>query len=137
MIDTVEAYRDADDYGDNRQGIEKCRQERSGETEGQRQQSFATNGQQQAGKDEQQQLFHKVDARHHKNQQQQDFQIGGDLVAHVFGGGHADKYGLDGQQPAGNQRVAFQRHGQREDKLHHQQPSGDKRIDQKDQRVDD
>ena len=45
-----------------------------------------------------------------------------------LGRGQAEDDRLNGQQPAGLQRVTLERHRQRKDKLEHQDPAGDERI---------
>ncbi len=75
MIDPVKAHGDADHHRHHGQGIKEGRQKGGGYAEGQRQHCLGGNTQQQAGKDKQQQLLHKVDPGHHKHQQQEHFQI--------------------------------------------------------------
>ncbi len=135
MVDTVKAHRHANHYSNDRQRVEKRGKKRRRKAECQREQGFGANAQQQAGENEQQQLLHKINARHHKNQQQHDGEVICHFFAHVFGAGHPDKQCLDGQQPAGQQRVALQRHRQREDKLNDQQPAGGEGAYPENQRI--
>ncbi|MNR24533.1 hypothetical protein D3C85_1416140 [compost metagenome] len=68
VIHRVEPHAGTDDHGGHRQRIEKGRQKRGQETEHQRQQGLGANPEQQARKQEQQQVFHEVDAGHHEHQ---------------------------------------------------------------------
>lgn len=86
---------------------------------------------QQLGKHIEQQLLHEIDAGHHEDQQQQYLDIGHQFMLDLLGRGHADQHGFDGQQAAGLQRIALERHGQREDELDDQQPAGDEGIEVK------
>ncbi|VEA74018.1 Uncharacterised protein [Serratia rubidaea] len=136
MVDRVKPAGDADHHGDDRQGVKKRREHRRRQTERQRQQHLGADIQQQLGKHEQQQLLHKVDAGHHKDQQQQHFEIIGDFFTDVRRAGHADGDRLQRQQAAGLQRVALKRHRQGEDKFRHQQPAGGEgAYQEKDQRI--
>ena len=83
------------------------------------------------GKYEQQQLFHKIDTRHHKHQQQQDFKICRHLSRDMFRAGHADEYRFDSQQTTGEQRVKYFRATARvKNKFRYQQPASDERADE-------
>jgi hypothetical protein len=76
------------------------------------------------------------DACHHKHQQKKHLKVCGKLLFYMIGSGHADRHCLKRQQPARQQRIAFQRHGQRKNELCHQQPAGGKRTHRKHDRVD-
>ena len=70
-----------------------------------------------------QELLDEVDTGHHEHQEENNLQIGFNLM--VDGGGirHPGEDRLDGQDASGNQRIALQRHGQCENKLAHQTPA--------------
>ena len=137
MINSVKPNRNADYHRDDRQRIQERRQEGGGEAKRQREEHFRRNAEQQAREDEQQQLFHKVDTRHHKDQQQKHFEIRRQLCFDMPGAGHTDDDGFKRQQSARQKGITFQRHGQGEDKLRHQQPAGDKGIHAKNDGIND
>ena len=137
VIDAVEANGDADHYRHNGQRIEEGGEEGRCETKRERQQHLTANPQQQAGKDKQQQLLHKIDPRHHEHQQQEHFQIAGNLFTDMFRAGHADHHRLNRQQASRQERITLECHGEGKDKFHHQHPAGNKRIEVKNQRVND
>ena len=137
MVNTVKADGDADHHRHNRQRIQEGREESRGEAKRQREQRFRRNAQQQTGEDKQQKLLHKVDPRHHEDQQQQDFKIRRYLVFNMLRAGHSNDHGFQRQQPAGQQRIALQRHRQGKDKLGDQHPPGNEGIQQKDNGIND
>ena len=69
VIHAVKADGHTDQNGGHRQRIKKGRQQGGGDTEQKRQQRFGANTKQNLGEGKQQQVFHKVDACHHKDQQ--------------------------------------------------------------------
>ncbi|MNX76637.1 hypothetical protein D3C86_1081500 [compost metagenome] len=136
VIDGVETGGDADDHGDHRQGVEEGGQEGRHQAEGEGEQGLGMDADQHLGEDVEQQLFHEIDAGHHEDQQQQHFDVGHQLMLDLVRRGHADEHGFDGQQAAGLQRVALERHGQGEDELDHQQPASQEGINVEDDRID-
>ena len=70
VINTVETHGDANHDRDNGQRVEKCGKKGGSDAKRQRQQHLAADAEQQTGEDEQQQLLHEIDPRHHKHQQQ-------------------------------------------------------------------
>ena len=124
-IDLVEADSDADDDGGDRERIEERGKERRDGAEHERQQNLVADVDQQLGEGEEQQILHEVDARHHEHQQQDHREVVLHLLEDVPGAGHADEQRFDGEQAPRLQRIAAQRHRQREDELQHQHPAGD------------
>ncbi|MNF70404.1 hypothetical protein D3C84_523130 [compost metagenome] len=124
VIHRVKPHGGTDDHGGHGQGIEKSREERRKKAEHQRQHGFGANAEQQARKQKQQQVFHEVDAGHHEHQQQNHREVVQQFVIQRLGRGHLQQQRFDQQQAARHQRIALERHGQGEDELQHQQPTG-------------
>ncbi len=141
MEHLVEAGAHRDQHRDDRERIEKGRERRRGQAEDQGQRESRADAEQDLREHEQQQLAQEVDARDHEHEQQDDRHGSQRFVVDRSRRRQSDQHALDRQQAAGLQRVAPQRHRQREDELEQQQPARDDRAvlaaEEHDQRIDD
>ena len=135
VVNAVETNGHRDDHGCDGQRIQKRGQERRREREHQRQNNLRTHAQQDLGEDVQQHFPQEIDARHHEHQQHDDFKILFGFVNDAFRRRQPQQNCLDSQKTARLQRVAFQRHGQRENELRHQGPASHMWIDNHNERV--
>ncbi|MNE26204.1 hypothetical protein D3C80_1195600 [compost metagenome] len=124
VVHGVEADRSADDHRRHGQRIEKRRQKRRQHAEQQRQNCLRAHPEQNARKQEQQQLLHEMDAGDHEHQQQDHREVVLQFLVQRLWRGHLQQQGFDQQQAARHQRVALQRHAQGEDEFEHQRPAG-------------
>ena len=133
VVHAVEIDCHADDDGGYRQRIEKGGEHRGDQAEQERDNGLRADAQNDLGEGEQQQLFHEVDAGNHEDQQQDHREGGEDFVGDRVRRRHADEHSFQGDQPAGLQRIAAQRHGQRENELENDDPAGGERADRQHQ----
>ena len=137
VIDTIEADGDGNYDGRDRQRIEERRQEGGRERKHQRQQDLGTHAQQDLGEREEQHLAQEINACHHEHEQHDDREVDLGLVEHHLGRCEAQDDRLDGEQPAGLQRIALERHGQCEYEFEDEHPARDERIVDDNNRVKD
>ena len=128
---SVEAHGDADHHRHDRQRIQEGREEGCGEAKTPARAAFSTECSAANGEDKQQKLLHKVDPATMKISSSRTSRFDAISVFNMLRAGHSDDHGFQRQQPAGQQRIALQRHRQGKDKLNDQQPPGNEGIQQK------
>ena len=124
VVHRVKTDGSTDDDSCHGQGVEKGRQERRQKAKHQRQQRLGADPKQQPREQEQQQVFHEVDAGHHEHQQQDHRKVVNQLVIERLWRGHFQQQRFDEQQAARHQWITLERHGQGEYEFQHQQPAG-------------
>jgi hypothetical protein len=126
LVDIIETVGNGNDHRGHRQRIKKGRQKGAEKAEEERDPYLRLHSDQDAGKDELQEILHEIDAGDHEDEQQDDLEIGQGLLVHRFRFCQTEDHRLDCQQAAGGQWIAFEGHGQGEDKLADEQPAGEK-----------
>ena len=128
VVNAVETGGHGNDHRRHREGVQERRQQGCKHAEQQGDAELGAHADQNLGEGEQQHLFHEGDTRHHEDQQQDDREVGLGFMIDSLGRRHADDDSFEGQQATGLQRVALERHCQRENEFCDEGPASDKGV---------